>query len=137
MATITDVDKLRPELLGMSVAELERRRTEIDMAIAQKAREEEIKAKEALAVEANKHIDAVVAGVKWLHDNGVLPEKVAAGFSRADGMFTPAQALRNVTAESLVPRVPRARKPTGPVQRRRRRDPKTGELVPSKASQQA
>ena len=30
---VTDVEKLRPELLEMSVAELERRRSEIDMAI--------------------------------------------------------------------------------------------------------
>lgn len=102
MAIITDVKKLRPELLEMSVSELERRRAEIDMAIADKRREEEVKAKEAMAVTANDHIESIIAGVKFLHENGILPERVAQAFSRGDGMFVPAMMLRTITAESLV-----------------------------------
>jgi hypothetical protein len=100
---VSDIEKLRPELLDKSRAELKRLRDEIDLADAELARREEVKAKEALADEANHHIDAIVAGVKWLNDNGILPEKVAAGFKRdGDGMFSPGMFLRNVTAESLV-----------------------------------
>jgi hypothetical protein len=131
---VTDVKKLRPELLDLSVAELERRRNEIDMAIAEKARAEEIKAKEALAAEAGERVERVVADVKWLHDNGLLPERVAQGFSRGDGMFVPSMILRAPTAESLVGG--RAA-PAGEKKRRRRRDPVTGEWVESKAAQKA
>lgn len=103
MATITDIEKLRPELLTKSLGELARLKAEIEMAEVELGRRELVKAKEALAAEANRHIDAVVAGVKWLNDNGILPEKVAAGFKRdGDGMFSPAMFLRNVTAESLA-----------------------------------
>lgn len=91
-----------------------------------------MKAKESLATEANKHVDAVVAGVKFLHSNGLLPMKVAEAFSRGDGVFTPATVLRNVTAEQLVPRADRPKR--GPTKRRRVRDA-NGNLVPSKASQ--
>ena len=59
------------------------------MALAEKAREAEVKAKEELAADANKHIDAILSGVKFLHENGLLPAKVATGFFNADG--TPAR----------------------------------------------
>lgn len=134
MATITDIEKLRPELLKKSPAELKRQRDEIDMAIARLEREAEIAAKEELAAQANQHIEAIVSGLTFLHDNGVLPAKVQEAFTRADGRFVPATFLRQVTAESLVPGTPRrSRGAGGPKRHRRVRDPKTGELVPSKA----
>lgn len=102
MATIDDVEKLRPELLTKSLAELERQRAELDMAIERKKREAEVKAKEDLAAEANRHIEAVLAGVGWLQRHALLPEKVAAGFTGANGAFMPASFLRAVSAESLV-----------------------------------
>lgn len=114
MAVITDIDKLRPGLTDKSYAELERQAEEIRMAIAAKRHQDAIAEKEALAQEAAGHIEAVVAGVKWLHANGVLPEKIAAAFSRADGMFAPGMHLRVPTAESMVPielRTKKARKP--------------------------
>lgn len=130
MAIITDIEKLRPELLNKSMAELARLKAEIELAEIELGRRELVKAKQALADEANNHIDAVVAGVKFLHENGMLPEKLTAAFSRSDGMFVPATVLRNVTAESLVPSAKKTRAP-----RRRRVRDADGNLVPSKASQ--
>jgi len=133
-ATITDVEKLRPELLTKSLAELERQRAELDMAIERKRREAEVAEKQALAADANGHIEAVLAGVGWLHRNGLLPERLATALTGGNGAFMPASFLRAVSAESLVggPRP----KPAGERKTRRRRDPVTGELVPSKASLQ-
>lgn len=133
MPDITDIEKLRPELLKKSLAELERQQTEIAMAIERKRHEEEVKAKEELAAKANDHIEAVVSGLTFLHDNGVLPLKFVEAFSRNDGRFVPATFLRAVTAESLVPGATRR---SGQRKRRRVRDA-SGNLVPSKASQAA
>lgn len=134
MATVTDIKKLRPELLTKSVAELERQRAEIEMALAEKAREAEVKAKEELAADANKHIDAILSGVKFLHENGLLPAKVATGFSGSSGSFAPSMFLRSVTAEGLVPRA--AKVVSGGEKKRRRRRQADGSWAPSKASQE-
>ena len=133
---VTDISKLRPELLSKSVAELERQKAEIDMALAQKAHEAEVAAKATLAADANKHIDGILAGVKFLHDNGLLHDRLVTGLSSGNGSFMPASFLRAVTPESLVggPRKAVARS-DGERRTRRRRDPVTGEMVPSKASQ--
>ncbi|TIL38498.1 hypothetical protein [Mesorhizobium sp.] len=128
------IDKIRPDLLTKSDAELERLAAEIAMAQAEKKRQAEIKEKEALAAEAGVRVERVVADVKWLHDNDLLPKRVAEGFSRGDGMFSPGMILRAPTAESLVPR---EKKPAGERKFRRRKDPKTGEYIPSKAAQKA
>lgn len=94
MATITDVGKLRPELLSMSVSELERRKAEIDMAIAEKSKEEERKKRATILAEADKHKAAVVAGIKFLHDNGLLTEKLKETFSTKDGVFNPSLSIK-------------------------------------------
>ncbi|MES0052183.1 hypothetical protein NKJ66_00970 [Mesorhizobium sp. M0078] len=128
------IDKIRPELLSKSDAELERLAAEIAMAQAEKKRMADVAAKEELAAEAGARVERVVADIKWLHDNDLLPKRVAEGFSRGDGMFSPGMILRAPTAESLVPR---EKKPAGERKFRRRKDPKTGEYVPSKAAQKA
>ncbi|MER9310081.1 hypothetical protein NKI51_12280 [Mesorhizobium australicum] len=128
------IDKIRPELLSKSDAELERLAAEIAMAQAEKKRLADVAAKEELAAEAGARVERVVADIKWLHDNDLLPKRVAEGFSRGDGMFSPGMILRAPTAESLVPR---EKKPAGERKFRRRKDPKTGEYVPSKAAQKA
>ncbi|WP_172352655.1 hypothetical protein [Mesorhizobium sp. NZP2298] len=128
------IDKLRPDLLTKSDAELERLAAEIAMAQAEKKRLADIAAKEELAAEAATRVERVVADIKWLHDNGLLPDRVAQGFSRGDGMFVPGMILRAPTAESLVPR---AAKPAREKKFRRRKDPKTGEYVASKAAKKA
>lgn len=101
---VNDIRKLRPELLEKSIAELERQQAELTMAIEEKQREVEVAAKEALATEANKHIDAVLTGIKFLHDNSILPERLVTALSRGDGQFNPGTFLRAVTAENLVAR---------------------------------
>ncbi|MBZ9984897.1 hypothetical protein LB521_27575 [Mesorhizobium sp. BR-1-1-8] len=98
------IDKLRPELLEISDAEFERRQAELEMAARERRRRAEVAAKEALAAEAATRIERVVADIKWLHDNDLLPKRVAEGFSRGDGMFVPGMILRAPSAESLVPR---------------------------------
>lgn len=127
--TITDITKLAPELLSKSRAQIEREIAERQMALAEMERRERIKDAEETVLAANKHIDSIIEGVKWLHDKGLLPERVATGFSRADGIFTPTVALRSITAESLVPalkvprtpRPPRPRDPNAPKRKRRTR----------------
>lgn len=132
---VSDIEKLRPELLDKSLAELARLKAEIEMAEAELARREELKAKEALAAEANQHIESVLAGVKFLHDHGLLPERLSQALTRGDGQFNPATFLRaGVTPEQLLTRtITKARKPrdpNAPRRRRRRRDPVTGDLLP-------
>lgn len=127
------IEKLRPELLTKTDAELERLAAEIAMAQQEKRRRADIAAKEELAAEAATRVERVVADIKWLHDNGLLPDRVAQGFSRGDGMFVPGMILRAPTAESLVPKVAR---PPSDRKFRRRRGP-DGEFIPSKAARKA
>ncbi|MBZ9943407.1 hypothetical protein LB533_20180 [Mesorhizobium sp. BR1-1-13] len=130
------IDKIRPELLTKTDAELQRLADEIAMAQAEKKRQADVAAMEAIASQAADHVEAIVAGVKFLHEHGLLPERVTQGFSRGDGTFAPGMILRAPTAESLVPRAPR-KAPAGEKRFRRRKDPKTGEYVPSKAARKA
>lgn len=116
------IEKLRPELLEISDAEFERRQAEFELAARERARRAEVKLKEALAVEATGHVERVVAGIKFLHEHGLLPDRVVTGFSRNDGTFVPGMILRAPTAESLVP------KAAGEKRKRRRRNA-AGELV--------
>ncbi|TPM58949.1 hypothetical protein FJ959_08720 [Mesorhizobium sp. B2-2-4] len=132
---VTDVKKLRPELLEISDAEFERRAVEFEMARQERQRIADIKAKEELAAEAARQVEAVLAGVKWLHDQGLLPDRVTAGFSRGD-IFSPGSILKAPTAESLAGG-PRKASASGEKKFRRRKDPVTGEYVPSKAAQKA
>jgi len=86
---LDDVSKLRPELLTMSVAELERRRTEIDMALAQKA-EAEREAKRAAALdEANRLKDDIVDALTKLEKTGHISDSVRGFFTTKAGVFSP------------------------------------------------
>jgi len=78
---ITDIRKLRPELLDKSAAELERQITELQMALAEKQKIEEEKRREALSDEARIRREAIVDNLKWLQENGLLSEKVAGYFT--------------------------------------------------------
>ncbi|MCG7507031.1 hypothetical protein [Mesorhizobium retamae] len=133
MSMVSDIEKLRPELLEKSDAELERLRNEIEMAIAEKHKRAEQERRAAIVAEASKHVDAVVAGLKWLHDNQLLSDKMVDVFTRGDGQFNPATYIRAPRGVDDV----RAKAVTiggGEKKRRRRRDPVTGQLVPSKAA---
>lgn len=98
MAKIDDITQLRPELLDKSQAELERQITELQMALAYKAEEGARKEREAKVAEAGKHIDNVLTGLRWLHENGFLSEKVAASFTNTKGVFTPHLSFRKPSA---------------------------------------
>jgi hypothetical protein len=135
MVEITDIEKLRPELLDKSEAELERLAAEIAMAQAEKRRRTEAAERTKRLEEAGDRVARVIEDVKWLHDSGMLSQRVAEAFTRSDGQFNPATYLRVPRAEDVVVRAPRAKK-EGPRRLRRVRDPETGELVPSKAMQE-
>ena len=76
MADSTDITKRRPELMEKSVNELERMKTEIQMAIQKKAEEEMAAQRVKLIEEAKDHIDNVLTGLKWLEANSFLNESV-------------------------------------------------------------
>jgi len=129
MATITDIEKLRPELLTMSLAELERRRNEIDMAIAQKAAAEEAERRNRMVAEATERVEGVVAGLKWLHAEGFLSDKMTEALTTGAGAFNPGMFIRPPRS---VEDVLTAKRPVA--KRTRRRRLPDGTLVPSKAS---
>jgi hypothetical protein len=120
------IEKLRPELLEKSDAELDRLAAEIEMARAEKARRAEAEKRAKLIDEAQGRVGRLIDDLKWLHDNGLLSEKLRAALTRADGHFNPATFIRVPRAEDVLP----SSQPDRPVRRRRRRDPATGELLP-------
>lgn len=91
---VTDIQKLRPELLEISEAEIDRRITELQMAKAHKASEKERAEREAKFAEAGTRIEQVVDGLKWLHEAGFLSEKVTASYTTAGGVFAPHLSFR-------------------------------------------
>lgn len=78
---VTDVSKLRPELLSMSVAEIDRRIAELKMAKEQKEEAEKAKARAALIEEAGGHIDHILESIRWLETNNMLSESVKQFFT--------------------------------------------------------
>ncbi|BCH33151.1 hypothetical protein MesoLjLc_50810 [Mesorhizobium sp. L-8-10] len=97
-AIITDVSKLRPDLLDLSVAELERRRAEIDMAIIEIGKKEAEAQRLKDIEDAGKHVDHLLESIKWLHDRGFLPPKMTEAFSGADGQFAPHRYIKRPRA---------------------------------------
>lgn len=91
---LTDVSKLRPDLLEKSQAELERQMAEIQMAIAYKAEEGARKEREARHAEAVKHVEAIWSGLQFLNEHGFLSDAVREFFTYAKGAFTPHLKLR-------------------------------------------
>lgn len=86
---IDDVSKLRPELLSLSVAELERRKTEIEMALAQKAEAEREAARAAALDEANRLKDDIVDALVKLERTGHISDSVRGFFTTKAGVFSP------------------------------------------------
>jgi hypothetical protein len=89
MAQITDIEKLRPELLDMSVAELERRKIEIDMAIEKKAAIEAEGRRKEEHEEAIGLTEELVKIVSRLHELNRLPPRVLQALSKESGEFVP------------------------------------------------
>lgn len=91
---VTDIEKLRPELLTMSVAELERRRIEIDMAIAHQAKIEEEKKREQDLALAQIAFDKMMDAITELNDLNRLPDRIKSALTSDDGTFQPGRYLK-------------------------------------------
>lgn len=99
---VSDIEKLRPELLEISDAEFERREKEMELARIERSRKKELAEKESLAAEINKHVEMALEGLKFLRANGRIPDRIAEAFSRS-GNWTPTSFLKTVTPEDLLP----------------------------------
>jgi len=81
MAEITDIEKLNPELLKLSPAEIKRRMTELQMALNAKEEQEKAAVRAKLVEEAGVHIDNLLDSLRWLEANKFLPDSVVAFFT--------------------------------------------------------
>lgn len=116
MAIITDVEKLRPELLTKSPAELQRMATEIQMAIEHQSQEARRKEVSSIVAEANTHIEAIVAGLRFLEKHNLLSDDVKAAHTSSSGVFTPHLRYKAVDADRVL-----ARMSDAPVKKTRRK----------------
>lgn len=112
MAIITDVGKLRPELKDVSDNELERRMTELLM--EKKRREQEARKAqvEHIVTKANEHMQAIVAGLRFLEEHSLLGEEVKSALTSAAGVFTPHLKFKSVDADRVLARMGEAPKKT-------------------------
>lgn len=94
MPEITDIKKLRPELLEMSVSEIDRRIAELEMAKEEKKKQEEAEYRAILIEQAEEAIDRVLSGLRFLHENKFLADNVASFFSTEKGVFMPHLRLK-------------------------------------------
>lgn len=117
MAIITDVEKLRPELEGLSDAELERGKTEYDMEIARRAQKKKQAQVAGIVDEANAAIDAIVGGLRLLEKHNLLPDEAKQFYSSATGAFMPHLRFKPVTADRVIVR--NAEKPVKKTRRKR------------------
>ncbi|MCD2172505.1 hypothetical protein [Rhizobium sp. C4] len=81
MTSIQDIDKLRPELMSKSDAELERQITELQLALEKKKALEEEKERAMVLAEARERIDRLVSDIMWLHEKNLLIDVAAELFS--------------------------------------------------------
>lgn len=91
---VSDESKLRPELLDLSVAELERRRAEIDMAIEKKAEIEAEERRKADLKIAEMAFDKMMDAIQELHGLGRLPDRIKNVLTSDDGSFQPGRYLK-------------------------------------------
>jgi hypothetical protein len=89
MAEITDIEKLNPDLLKLSAAEIKRRMTELQMALDKKEEQEKAELRKLMIEEAGHHVDAVLTGLRWLEEHKFLSEAVVAFLSTEKGQFMP------------------------------------------------
>ena len=89
MADITDVTKLKPELQGISDAELQRRMAELQMEADRRLVEKERKENEAKAALKNAIIDKYLEVLREMSDAKLLPAEVIAFYTNSGGNFTP------------------------------------------------
>lgn len=116
MAIITDVEKLRPELKGVSDAELERRMTELLMEKERRELEARKAKVEGIVKQANDHMAAIVSAVTFLNEHNLLNEDVKQVYTSGSGVFAPHLKHKAVDADRVLARMGEA-----PVKRTRRK----------------
>lgn len=121
MVEIKDVGKLRPELLDMSRAELERKLAEIEMALHEKKLEERRKHVAELVQKINAAQQAMIDGAKLLDEYGLLPEDVKAAYTGSGGSFTPHLKHKPVDADRMLARIAAMEGETKPKRPRRKK----------------
>lgn len=94
MVAISDIRKLRPELLEKSVAELQRQMTELEMAIAEKAKIEAEKAEAEKLEKAKAVFDDLREAIDKLAELGHLPQRLVEVLTDKDGKLSPHKFLK-------------------------------------------
>lgn len=112
MAIITDVEKLRPELKGVSDAELERRMTELLMEKERREQEARKAKVEHIVTKANEHMQNIVAGLRFLEEYGLLNEDVKQVYTSGSGVFVPHLKHKSVDADRVIARMDETPKKT-------------------------
>lgn len=102
MAKIDDIQKLRPELLDKSTAELERQMTELKMALDFKAAEAARKEIADLVAKVNEKQAAFLESMAFLHEHKLLPTETIAAYTTAGGSFAPHLRHRPVDADRML-----------------------------------
>ena len=105
MATITDITKLRPDLEGLSDAELERGKTEYDMEIARRAHKKKQAQVAGIVDESNAAIDAIVEGLRILEKHNLLSDEAKLFYSSATGAFMPHLKHKSINADRVLSRM--------------------------------
>lgn len=112
MAIINDIEKLRPELKGVSDAELERRMTELLMEKERREQEARKAKVEHIVTKANEHMQNIIAAVNFLNEHGLLNEDVKQVYTSGSGVFAPHLKHKSVDADRVLARMGEAPKKT-------------------------
>lgn len=94
MPAVTEIEKLRPELLDKSVAELDRLMAEIEMAKAKKAEVEAEARRVEEHQEAVKLTDDLLRILNRLGQLGRVPPKLMAVLTRPTGEYVPGAYIK-------------------------------------------
>lgn len=98
MVAISDIEKLAPDLLGKSVAQLEREITERQMAIEKVRAKEEAEKREKLLGEAGHKFDQLMDILRWQEQNGFLPPALKEALTDSGGSFAPHKKMKRPRA---------------------------------------
>jgi hypothetical protein len=105
MVEVKDVSKLRPELLNMSTAELQRQLAELEMALYEKKQEERRKHVTALVDRINAVQSSIIEGMKLLEEYGLLSDEVKSAYTGSGGTFAPHLKHKPVDADRMLGRI--------------------------------
>lgn len=94
----TDISKLRPELLTKSLAELNRLKSEIDLAIIEKEKADAEAARIAVLDKAREAYEPLLDTIKLYHEHGFLSSRAVDFFTDKAGSFAPHKAIKKPRA---------------------------------------